>query len=411
MANQIASFKMEQKFKNTPAGRIPVDWDVRSLKSLAKEMLNGGTPNTKIEGYWEGDIPWITGADFLNQKVPSFRRHITREAVENSTTNIVPKGSVLVVTRTGVGKLAIAPCDVAISQDITGIVPVPEVVTPAFLFWVLNLYASQLKAAHQGTSIYGILRADLENLSLPLPPMMEQKKIAEILFAVDDAIAKVGAVIEKISDLKAALVQNFYAEVSGDSRWQTSSVGACAQINHETLGEKTNPDTSVRYIDISSIERTGIVASPRELTFVDAPSRARRVVRQGDILVSTVRPYLRAFARVDLDSSNLIASTGFAVLTPQPNVDGDFLYQFILSDRFVKFLQERMVGSNYPAVNSADVAMCPMPLPPIEQQNKISRVLAEMDRLLLREDESHRQLVAAKRATMQVLLTGRVRAS
>lgn len=97
-------------------------WEEDRLGELAK-MVNGGTPPTSIADYYDGHIPWITGADIEDQRVAVIRRHITEEAVHNSATNVIAKGNLLIVSRTGVGKLAIAPCDIAISQDFTGVIP------------------------------------------------------------------------------------------------------------------------------------------------------------------------------------------------------------------------------------------------------------------------------------------------
>src|SRR2546425_2052768 len=92
------------------------EWKVKELEEIREKFVNGGTPSTQKSEYWQGNIPWITGADVINQKISDIRRFITTEAVKNSSTNIVERGNLLLVTRTGVGKLAVASFDVAISQ-------------------------------------------------------------------------------------------------------------------------------------------------------------------------------------------------------------------------------------------------------------------------------------------------------
>jgi hypothetical protein len=95
--------------------QFPEGWRSVAVKDIAAQLLNGGTPSTEVEEYWKGTIPWVTGADFEDQKLLLGRRHIIQEAVKNSATNVVPKGQLLVLTRTGVGKVVEAPTDVAIS--------------------------------------------------------------------------------------------------------------------------------------------------------------------------------------------------------------------------------------------------------------------------------------------------------
>ena len=196
-----------KKFKKTEIGEIPVEWEVVKLKDIVQEFYNGGTPDTAKIEYWDGDIPWITGADFENQKVNRIRRHITYEGVENSATNVISKGNLLVVTRTGVGKVAIAPFDIAISQDITGVILNSQKTFNGFIYWYLDYKASRLRSIIQGTSISGLLRGDLESFLIPLPPVKEQKKIAKILTSINDEIQKESNHRDRLNSLKKGLMQ------------------------------------------------------------------------------------------------------------------------------------------------------------------------------------------------------------
>jgi len=196
-----------KKFKETEAGEIPVEWKLVKLKDIAQRSYNGGTPDTENKNYWDGDIPWITGADFENQKVNRIRRNVTQKGVENSATNIIPKGNLLVVTRTGVGKLAIAPFDIAISQDITGIILKSDKAFTGYVYWYLDHKANRLRSIIQGTSINGLLRGDLESFTIPLPSVNEQKEIARILFSIDEQIKKESNHKEQLETLKKGLMQ------------------------------------------------------------------------------------------------------------------------------------------------------------------------------------------------------------
>jgi len=196
-----------KKFKKTEIGEIPEGWEVLRLKNIAIKFLNGGTPDTSNQNYWDGQIPWITGADFENQKINQIRRHITNEGLKNSATNIIPKGNLLVVTRTGVGKIALAPFDIAISQDITGIILDSKKALPEFLYWYFDYNGSKLKSIIQGTSISGLLREDLESFIVPLPSIVEQKKIADILSSIDEEIEKESKHKDHLESLKKGLMQ------------------------------------------------------------------------------------------------------------------------------------------------------------------------------------------------------------
>ena len=135
MVEQVSSLKTGVKYKETPIGKIPVDWEVVQIKGISKNFFNGGTPDTTDKDYWDGNIPWVTGADFENQQISQIRHYITKEGVKNSATNIILKGKLLVVTRNGVGKLAIAPFDIAISRDINVIILYLDNALTFFVYW------------------------------------------------------------------------------------------------------------------------------------------------------------------------------------------------------------------------------------------------------------------------------------
>jgi len=225
MVEQVSSLKTGVKYKETPIGKIPVDWEVVQIKDISKNFFNGGTPDTTNKDYWDGNIPWVTGADFENQKIGNMRRYITSEGVKNSATNVISKGNLLVVTRTGVGKLAIAPFGIAFSRDITGVILDQKKTLTNYLYWYLNDSKNRLKALIQRTSINSLFRLDLESFVVSLPPISEQKKIADILSTVDDVIHKTTQIIEKTKELKKGLMQRLLTRGIGHTRFKKTETG------------------------------------------------------------------------------------------------------------------------------------------------------------------------------------------
>jgi type I restriction enzyme, S subunit len=113
-------------------------------------------------------------------------------------------------------------------------------------------------------------------------------------------------------------------------------------FNPEVLSENTEPDTLVRYVDISAVDSDGLIETPEEMLFSEAPSRARRFVRPGDVIVSTVRTYLTAISLVK--EEGLTVSTGFAVLRPRPTVNSQFLGYWMRSRYMVDEIVARSTG-------------------------------------------------------------------
>ncbi|PZU71598.1 MAG: hypothetical protein DI531_15570 [Brevundimonas sp.] len=175
--------------------------------------------------------------------------------------------------------------------------------------------------------------------------------------------------------------------MSGEAQdWEAVRLGDIAAINPESLGQRTDPNFAFGYIDISQIATPGVCAGWTPFTFGTAPSRARRTVRENDILVSTVRPYLRAFAMVPSSDSPLVASTGFAVIRAHRDVDQNFLFQHIMAAEFVEHLKPRMSGSNYPAVSAGDISDYEFLCPPLNEQRQIAEVLDSVNGSLAAAD-------------------------
>ncbi len=183
------------------------EWETVKLGEVCSRILNGGTPSTKIPEYWQGTIPWITGADFAGQKVGVIRRYISQEAVRSSASNVITKGDLIVVTRTGVGKLAIAPFDVAISQDITGLTLKRERICTEYLFYFLDNHATEFIKQNQGTSIAGITRDVLIDTKIALPSLPEQRRIEAVLSAADSEIEGLTNELKTLQKQKQGLMQ------------------------------------------------------------------------------------------------------------------------------------------------------------------------------------------------------------
>jgi len=146
-------------------------------------------------------------------------------------------------------------------------------------------------------------------------------------------------------------------------------------INARDLPDNTDPAYEFRYVDIGGVGRGELVEDPARIAFADAPSRARRLVRSGDTVVSTVRTYLRAVWPVRGDTGDLVVSTGFAVLSPRPELDAQYLGWLAQSDVVIDEIVARSVGMSYPAINGSEVGDIEVPLPPLARQRAISAYL------------------------------------
>ena len=177
--------------------------------------------------------------------------------------------------------------------------------------------------------------------------------------------------------------------------WEVKRLKYSASINDEALPETTDPGFEISYVDISSVDpSTGIIAA-ENMVFERAPSRARRMVRDGDTIISTVRTYLRAIAPIQHTEPNTIVSTGFAVVRPR-KISSAFLSYTLRESGLVDAIMARSVGVSYPAVNASEIGILPIPLPTEEEQHAIADFLD-------RETAKIDTLVAKKRTLIERL--------
>ena len=170
--------------------------------------------------------------------------------------------------------------------------------------------------------------------------------------------------------------------------WEVKRLKYSASINDEVLAETTDPDLELSYVDIGSVHPVNGITSSEAMVFEDAPSRARRIVRDGDTIVSTVRTYLRTIAPIRNPVPHTIVSTGFAVVRPR-SVSPKFMSFALSEPGFIEAIVARSVGVSYPAVNASEIGMLPIPIPETAEQQAIADFLdhetANLDALVAKQ--------------------------
>jgi len=192
------------------------------------------------------------------------------------------------------------------------------------------------------------------------------------------------------------------------SDWEVKHFEDVAAIDKESLKGNTPKDYEFDYISLSDVDSDDFKIETTKQVFASAPSRARRVVNQGDIIMSTVRPNLQGFSLIRNDAKDLIASTGFAVITAK-KCSNEFLFQYLFSSGIERQFYQLLVGSNYPAINSSDVRKLKISLPPLPEQRAIANVLGKMDEAINANNQLISQKELRKKWLMQNLLTGKKR--
>lgn len=285
-----------------------------------------------------------------------------------------------------------------------------------FLYYLLSspVVFKEFENKAAGSAVKNLNKELVSSVRVVLPPFDEQQRIAEIISTWDRAIKTTEALLANARTQKRALMQSLFMgkcrfpEFAGQD-WKEVQMGNVAEVDVESLDAKTPDNFAFDYISLSNVEPGRVVKPLERMIFCDAPSRARRKVQAGDLLVSTVRPNLLGFARISDDYANCIASTGFAVVSCSNAADGSYLFHYLFSHHMRSQFHALVVGSNYPAINSTDVKKLRLQLPSIEEQRRIGKLLDDCDVEITALVYYIHKLCTEKKALMQQLLTGKQR--
>jgi type I restriction enzyme S subunit len=269
-------------------------------------------------------------------------------------------------------------------------------------FFAIVMSQIDMGSLSEGSALPYLRAEDVGNVRVLLPPLTEQRVIAEILGALDDKIES----NLRTWRLSTELVQSEYKSlVSGEIGLVTPLRSFC-DFNVRTL-KPGKSDEVIRYIDISSVE-AGLVTGESETTWADAPSRARRSVADGDVIFSTVRPARMAYSMMFDPDSSTVVSTGFAVMSPK-GVPSTLLFAVVSDDEFGKYCESVSQGSAYPAVSPDAMGNYEVQFP----EKDMIRGFGERTEPILRRAhkglQENKALSRLRDALLPELLSGRLR--
>ena len=412
-----------------------IAWRNFKFGDLCQSIVNGGTPATDNARFWGGQIPWVTGADFTSTGIGKIRRFVSNAGLHASATSVVKAGHLLVVTRTGVGKLAIAPFDIAISQDVTGVYVDSEKAETAFVFYLLSHELDEIKKLNQGTSINGIIRGDLERYAVRIPSnKAAQRKIATILTSIDTAIEKTEALIEKYQWIKAGLMHDLFTRgvlPNGQLRppreqaprlYQETAIGWMprewmVESIHTVLSRiidyrgKTPEKTvaGVPLVTAKNVRMGYIDAEPREFIAESDYDgwMTRGIPNTGDVLFTTEAPLGNV---AQIRSTNRIAfAQRVIILQPSHQARAGFLAYRLMSASTQNAIGRLASGSTALGIKQSEFRKVLVGFPAENgEQRQIELRLESMDGFMFSELENKEKLKRQKLGLMQDLLTGKV---
>lgn len=387
-------------------------WNTVKLKDIC-DFIGGGTPSKQVENFWCGNIPWISSSDLIESSIweINITRHITAEAVAKSATHICPRNTVLVVSRVGVGKVAIAPFEVCTSQDFTNLVSKKH--DARFLAYCIQNKMKIMAEKTQGTSIKGVTVENIAQMEIELPPQEEQTAIAEALSDIDNLISSQQKLIEKKKAIKQGTMQEL---LTGKKRlpgfsgeWSKQQLGdICNIVNGGT------PSTSIAEFwngkilwctptDITSCSTKYIYTTESKITESGLKASSATLLPKGALLLCS----RATIGEVRIAGNTICTNQGFKSLVVHQNISNEWLYYMV---HVLKFnMLEKAIGSTFLEISKKDLAELDIIVPEFTEQKAIAQVLSDMDseiELLEKKLAKYQQI---KQGMMQELLTGRIR--
>ena len=342
------------------------------IKDVASVESGFGFP-LAYQGNVDGEIPFLKVSDMNlpgNEiQVVSWNNSTSPEVLRELKAKAFPAGTVIfpkIGAAIGTNKKRILTCSSSYDNNVMGIVPNAGMLLSKFLYhYLLTFDISQWSSNAQPPSIR---KTVVENQQIPLPPLEAQREL----------VAEIES-YQRVIDGARQMAASYHPRISVDPIWPVVKLPEACEINPDTIDPKaTAPNSTIFYADISSVNNgDGRFLGYNEISSSQAPSRARRGIRQGDVLLSTVRPNLKAFTILRVVPERAVASTGFAVLRARPGAsEPGFILASIHSDDAVQQMVSMMGKGSYPSINQSDVASIKIPLPPLEVQRAI---VAELD--------------------------------
>ena len=368
----------EHKKLNVPNLRFPEfqgKWEVESIKDVA-DFMGGGTPSSSNESFWQGTIPWVSSSDIVENDIKniSISRYITEEAIAHSATKLCPAPSILIVSRVGVGKIALSKEAICTSQDFCNLINIK--VEPIFLTYCLSQIMKRKSMEVQGTSIKGITTSEIQKISINIPSLREQKKIGKILSLLDERIATQNKIIEDLKKLKSAIIEKHYRQAEK----QTVCIADLGE--HFSVGNLAKDDLSETGTPCILY---GELFTTYGETISQIESRTNKtggmvLSKKGDLLFpsSTTVDAVSLIAPSVINIDNVVLGGDMFGIHINSNFDAQYLSYFfnhIAKRRLAKYAK----GSTIIHLHYADIEKAKLLLPCLKEQHRMAKCLVSLD--------------------------------
>ena len=390
-------------------------WVEKKLGNIGN-FTGGGTPSKDDESFWQGEIPWVSSSDIEDESIFSVKisRYISQEAISASATKLVPSNSILLVSRVGVGKLAITLSPICTSQDFTNFTPNND--NLIFLAYYLKKHKETLLSFSQGMAIKGFTKDDVFNLRLQLPSLEEQQKIATCLSSLDALVTAERQKLEALKAHKKGLLQQLFPqegekaprfrfkEFEGDGDWVERRLGEVAEITSGGPPNRSNSEFwngDIPWVATTLIDFNIISSVNEYITEFGLQNSSAKIFPKNTILMAM---YGQGKTRGKVATLGIEAATNqaCAALLLNDEYNTKFVFQNLAS-RYdeIRKLSNQGGQDNLSAGLIENIPIV-IPINPYEQQ-KIAATLSSIDDLVSAQQQKIEALQMHKKGLLQGL--------
>ena len=362
-------------------------------------FVGGGTPSKKNPDFFNGSIPWATVRDMNVQVIKTTEHSITPDAVQQSATNIIPQGEVVISTHVGLGKVCFLGQDTAINQDLKAVIPNGGLSRRYLYYWFVSK-TDELIANGKGATVKGVTLDFVKNLKIQVMPEREQEAVSDTLDKVNRIIQLADSQVARLDQLiKSRFVEMFGDLVKNDKGWSFSPLGKVCDVRDGTHASPqylmsgyplmTSKNFTNGYEDFSDVK----LISKEDFEEINRRSR----VDVGDIvmpMIGTIGNPVIITTRREFAIKN-VSLIKFVVGSPI-NV---FVKAVLSSQYFQRVVDEKNRGNTQKFIALSDIRGFNIPLPPLALQREFAAFVEKVDKLAFaarRRRDVARQLYRAK---------------